>query len=82
MLIGSQSRRLPTARLTPPSGPLLPQSTLISFVFEASRLLSIVPAVLGVLYNLYFVLYPPTPSSSGVLPRLTRVDYAVSALWV
>ncbi|VDB98250.1 unnamed protein product [Peniophora sp. CBMAI 1063] len=75
------SRRLPTARLTPHSGPLVPPSTLITFVFEASRLLSIVPAVLGVLYNLYFALYLPTTSSTGNLPRLSRVDYAVSALW-
>ncbi|KZV60248.1 hypothetical protein PENSPDRAFT_659675 [Peniophora sp. CONT] len=75
------SRRLPTARLTPPSGPLVSSSTLITFAFEASRLLSIVPAVFGVLYNLYFALYLPPSSSNSGLPRLSRVDYAVSALW-
>ena len=45
-------------------------------LFQASRLLSIVPAVFGVLYNLYHAFYAP------INPKITPIDYAVSALWV
>ena len=45
-------------------------------LFEASRLLSIVPAVFGVLYNLYHAVYAP------INAKIAPIDYAVSALWV
>jgi hypothetical protein len=71
-------RHLPTARIVP-SGPLVPPNTyeqvITPVLFEASRLLSIVPAVFGVLYNLYHAIYAPTNA------KITPIDYAVSALW-
>ena len=45
-------------------------------LFEASRLLSVVPAVFGVLYNLYLAFHAP---QNG---KIAPIDYAVSALWV
>ena len=75
-----QPRHLPTARIVPVSGPLVPPNTLEQVItpvlFEASRLLSIVPAVFGVLYNLYHAIYAPANA------KITPIDYVVSALWV
>jgi hypothetical protein len=75
-----QPKHLPTARIVPVSGPLVPPNTLEQVItpllFEASRLLSIVPAVFGVLYNLFNAWYAPI--NGNVAP----IDYAVSALWV
>ncbi|KAG6810739.1 hypothetical protein H0H92_010543 [Tricholoma furcatifolium] len=73
-------RQLPTARIITSSEPIVPPSTLqqrlTPLLFEFSRLLSIVPAVFGTLYNLFHVYRPPTG------PRAPeRVDFAVSALW-
>ncbi|TFY74527.1 hypothetical protein EWM64_g9486 [Hericium alpestre] len=72
-------RHLPTARIVPSSGPIVPPHTLeqllTPLLFEASRLLSIVPAVFGTLYNVYYVWHPPLDGKN------TRVDYVVSALW-
>ncbi|KAH9164696.1 N-glycosylation protein-domain-containing protein [Lactarius sanguifluus] len=72
-------RHLPTARIVPVSGPLVPPNTLEQLItpvlFEASRMLSIVPAVFGVLYNLYQAFYAPMNA------KITPIDYAVSALW-
>ncbi|KAJ7086399.1 hypothetical protein B0H15DRAFT_986517 [Mycena belliarum] len=73
-------RHLPTSRIIPASGPLVPPSTLeqrlTPLLFEFSRLLAVVPAIFGTLYNLYFVSRPP----SG--PRAPqRIDFLVSALW-
>ncbi|KAG6839988.1 hypothetical protein C0991_009847 [Blastosporella zonata] len=78
--IDEPPRHLPTARIIPASDPLVPpspvQQQLTPFLFEFSRLLSIVPAVFGTLYNLYRIYRPPTS------PRAPeRVDFAVSALW-
>jgi hypothetical protein len=39
-------------------------------------MLSIVPAVFGVLYNLFNSLYAP------IYGKITPIDYVVSALWV
>ncbi|KAI0065145.1 hypothetical protein BV25DRAFT_1799394, partial [Artomyces pyxidatus] len=44
-------------------------------LFEASRLLSVVPAVFGFLYNIYHVWHPPLEG------KITRFDYFVSAIW-
>ncbi|KAH8105232.1 N-glycosylation protein-domain-containing protein [Cristinia sonorae] len=52
-----------------------PLKPFIPLLWELSRLLSIVPAVIGTLYNLYHVLYPPTDSF------WLRLDYFISALW-
>ncbi|KAG6906748.1 hypothetical protein DXG01_012278 [Tephrocybe rancida] len=78
--IDEPPRHLPTARIIPASDPLVPpnnlQQQLTPFLFEFSRLLSIVPAVFGTLYHFYHVYRPPTS------PRAPeRVDFAVSALW-
>ena len=83
----SQPRRLPTARIIPASPPLVPPNTLqqrlTPLLFESSRLLSIVPAVLGILYNLYQAYNPstvPLPPDSRRPPE--RIDRLVAALWV
>ncbi|KAJ6524433.1 N-glycosylation protein-domain-containing protein [Mycena vulgaris] len=73
-------RHLPTSRIIPASAPLVPPSTLeqrlTPLLFEFSRLLAVVPAIFGTLYNLYLVYNPP----SG--PRAPeRIDFFVSALW-
>ncbi|KAJ7280182.1 N-glycosylation protein-domain-containing protein [Mycena rebaudengoi] len=73
-------RHLPTSRIISPSGPLVPPSTLqqrfTPLLFEFSRLLSIVPAIFGTLYNIYFILNPPDGRRA---PQ--RIDFFVSALW-
>jgi len=72
-------KHLPTARIVPVSGPLVPPNSLEQVItpllFEASRLLSIVPAVFGVLYNLLNAWYAPI--NGNIVP----IDYVVSALW-
>jgi len=74
-----QPKHLPTSRKRPTSKPLIPPNTLQQFItpllFEFSRLLSIVPAIFGTLYNLYHV-YQPYDNGPE------RVDFAISALWV
>jgi hypothetical protein len=64
----------------PVSGPLVPPNSLEQVItpllFEASRLLSIVPAVFGVLYNLFNAWYAP------INGKVVPIDYVVSALWV
>jgi len=63
----------------PVSGPLVPPNNLEQLItpllFEASRLLSIVPAVFGVLYNLFNACYAPINGKNA------PIDYVVSALW-
>ncbi|KAL4263344.1 hypothetical protein AB1N83_007005 [Pleurotus pulmonarius] len=75
-------KRLPTARIIPSHEPLIPpnslQERLTPLLFEFSRLLSVVPAIIGTLYNLYFVFYGAGEYARG---RPERVDYAVAALW-
>jgi len=48
---------------------------LVPYLFEATRWLSVVPAVFGTLYNMHNILHPP-PSV-----HVTSIDYAISALW-
>ena len=64
----------------PASGPLVPPNTLEQVItpllFEASRLLSIVPAIFGVLYNLFNAWY------MSINGQIAPIDYVVSALWV
>ncbi|CAL1702624.1 unnamed protein product [Somion occarium] len=52
-----------------------PPRSLIPILFELSRLLSIVPAVFGTLYNIYHIVRPPDRGN------WTRAEYFVSALW-
>ncbi|KAH9847112.1 N-glycosylation protein-domain-containing protein [Lenzites betulinus] len=73
-------RNLPTARIRPSSLSrhlTLPSSTawLVQLLFQLFRLLSIVPAVFGTLWNIYRVCIPPDGNDAW------RVDYLVSALW-
>ena len=49
---------------------------LVPILFQLFRLLAIVPAVFGTLWNLYHVFRPPDGLNEW------RVDYSVSVLWV
>ncbi|KAF8804173.1 hypothetical protein BYT27DRAFT_7214247 [Phlegmacium glaucopus] len=79
------SRHLPTSRIIRASGPLVPpnplQQQLTPLLFEFSRLLSVVPAIFGTIYNLYHVYRPPTYNTNNNRPPPERVDYFISALW-
>jgi len=84
------SRHLPTARFISPSDSSpLPQHKLIPLLFEFSRLLSIVPAFFGTIWNLYWLIWLPTAidtvsDSGGWGGRKTppeRADFFVAALW-
>ncbi|KAI0631508.1 N-glycosylation protein-domain-containing protein [Trametes polyzona] len=73
-------RNLPTARIRPSSLSrqlTLPASTawLVQVLFQLFRLLSIVPAVFGTLWNIYHIYMPPDGDPSW------RVEYFVSVLW-
>ena len=78
-IIWSQLRQLPTARIIPSSGPLVPPSTLqqrlTPLLFSFSRWLSIVPAFFGTLYNTFRAVSSPRPAGH-------RIDFIVSILWV
>ena len=75
-----QPARLPTSRKIPNSEPLivLPINVIINYLFQACRLLSIVPAVFGTLYNILHAVYRPEPHHM----QNTSIDYVVCALWV
>ncbi|KAI0755691.1 N-glycosylation protein-domain-containing protein [Fomes fomentarius] len=73
-------RNLPTARITRSSlstqTPLPPSTAwIVPLLFQLFRLLAIVPAVFGTLWNLYRVFRPPDERAEW------RVDYSVSVLW-
>lgn len=74
-----QLRQLPTARIIPSSGPLIPPTTLqqrlTPLLFSFSRWLSIVPASLGTLYNVFCATSSPQPAGH-------RIEFIVSILWV
>ncbi|KAG1787366.1 uncharacterized protein HD556DRAFT_1409769 [Suillus plorans] len=61
-------RHLPTTRILPASNPLVPPSTLTTLLFDASRLLSVVPALLGALINAWCVWKPPGLYSGQFAP--------------
>ncbi|KAF9039328.1 hypothetical protein BJ165DRAFT_1416599 [Panaeolus papilionaceus] len=82
------SRHLPTARKIPSSAPLVPPNTLqqrfTPLLFEFSRLLSIVPALIGTIYYLYFLYHPPEKGinwDDPIRPPPERIDYFVTVLW-
>jgi len=71
-------RQLPTVRIVPSSGPLIPPTALqrlTPLLFSFSRWLSIVPASLGTLYNTFCTVFPPQQ------PAGHRIDFIVSVLW-
>lgn len=89
-------KHLPTTRIRPASEPLMPPSTFITLLFEASRLLSVVPALVGTFVNVGCLLSPPghTPAvydkyrnmalCTEVRGRRTlpdRGDYFIAVLW-
>jgi len=92
-----QPKHLPTTRIRPASEPLMPPSTLITLLFEASRLLSVVPALVGALVNAWCLWSPPGHTSAvhdkyrnmalcteawGRRTLPDRGDYSIAVLWV
>lgn len=78
-------RHLPTSRNVPFSGPLIPpnilQQRLTPLLFEFSRLASVIPALIGFIYNIHKVLHPPSVDQNADRHPPERIDYLVSALW-
>jgi len=78
-IIRPQLRQLPTARIIPSSGPLIPPTTmqqrLTPLLFSFSRWLSIVPAFFGTLYNIFCAVSSPQQAGH-------KIDFIVSILWV
>ncbi|KIJ59486.1 hypothetical protein HYDPIDRAFT_100597 [Hydnomerulius pinastri MD-312] len=72
-------RHLPTTRIRPASEPLVPPNTLTTILFEASRLLSVVPALLGASINAWCLWSPPGYTTTA-LPD--RGDYFLAVLWL
>ncbi|KAI0773191.1 N-glycosylation protein-domain-containing protein [Trametes elegans] len=73
-------RNLPTTRIRPSSLSrqlMLPSSSawFVQFLFQLFRLLAIVPAVFGTLWNVYHIYRPPDGDDAW------RVEYFVSSLW-
>ncbi|EJD00286.1 uncharacterized protein FOMMEDRAFT_158955 [Fomitiporia mediterranea MF3/22] len=82
-VIRVQPQRLPTSRNVT-SRPVVPLliDFLVPFLFQVTRFLSVIPATFGTLYNLYHVVYPPSPpSSGGVAVGLSGIDFVICALW-
>ncbi|PFH44917.1 hypothetical protein AMATHDRAFT_72117 [Amanita thiersii Skay4041] len=77
-------RHLPTSRIIPSSDPVIPPDSLqrlTPFLFEFSRLLAIVPALIGTLYNIYKFYRPPMDEVVPGRKPPERIDFFVSALW-
>ncbi|KAF9219261.1 hypothetical protein BS17DRAFT_741094 [Gyrodon lividus] len=90
-------RHLPTTRIFPASEPLVSPSVLTTFLFESSRLLSVVPASLGALINVWCLWSPPGypttytshdqqddvehPGGWGRRCLPDRGDYLIAVLW-
>ncbi|KAG6332595.1 hypothetical protein ID866_6494 [Astraeus odoratus] len=90
-------KHLPTTRILPASEPLIPPNTLGTFLFEASRLSSVVPALIGASVNAWCFWNPP---GHGSIPHGSphnvmqcteawgrrilpdRGDYFLAVLWV
>ncbi|KIJ17921.1 hypothetical protein PAXINDRAFT_167845 [Paxillus involutus ATCC 200175] len=90
-------RHLPTTRIFPASEPLVSPNVLTMFLFESSRLLSVVPASLGALINAWCLWNPPGypttytphnwhdsvkhPGGWGRRCLPDRGDYLIAVLW-
>ncbi|KAI5116908.1 hypothetical protein M0805_000803 [Coniferiporia weirii] len=72
--------RLPTSRIVKRSPPLIPLAIdfLVPCSFEFSRLLSIVPSLFGIVYNIHHAFYPHS-LPSGV--QLSSIDFIICAFW-
>ncbi|TFK59621.1 hypothetical protein BDN72DRAFT_944165, partial [Pluteus cervinus] len=53
---------------------------LLPLLFEFSRWLSIIPAVIGTIYNIFQFCYPPVPLPNERKPP-ERIDFFISSLW-
>ncbi|KAH7915774.1 hypothetical protein BJ138DRAFT_1235649 [Hygrophoropsis aurantiaca] len=78
------------SRSNSPPRAVIPASMLNAVLFETSRLLSVVPAVIGASINAWCVYHPPhilTPTPPSPKPAFgrcalpTRADYAMAVLW-
>ena len=70
--------RLPTSRRVETQPVIiLPIDFFVSLLFQAFRLLAVIPAMVGTIYNVYNVVHPPQN-----MPSLIVIDYIMCALWV
>ncbi|KZT35900.1 hypothetical protein SISSUDRAFT_1050694 [Sistotremastrum suecicum HHB10207 ss-3] len=69
------SRPLPTARIVPPSL-IAPPNRLQPLLFQAFRLLSIVPAVVGTLVHIWHIFHPPAVTHGN-----GPIDFGVAVCW-
>ncbi|KAF9267137.1 hypothetical protein L218DRAFT_856276 [Marasmius fiardii PR-910] len=80
-------RHLPTARQVTSGEPIIPQNILqrrlTPLLFGFSRLLSVVPACIGIIWCTWCIADQEDEVSSGTKPRgrPDRLDYLVSILW-
>lgn len=86
-------KHLPTSRILPRSEPLIPPSTMTTLLFEISRLLSVVPALMGASVNAWCLWSPPgyPHTLDGGCSRNTEIwgrqtlpdrgDYFLAVLW-
>ncbi|KAG7085593.1 hypothetical protein E1B28_003144 [Marasmius oreades] len=80
-------KHLPTARLVASGEPLIPQhmlqARLTPLLFEFSRLLSIVPACIGIIWCTWCIVHHEgeVALSTKTQDRPDRLDYIVSILW-
>ncbi|KIK64174.1 hypothetical protein GYMLUDRAFT_40460 [Collybiopsis luxurians FD-317 M1] len=83
--IDEPPRHLPTSRNTSTRLPLVPpnvlQQRLTPLLFEFSRLLSIVPALVNLCFHIYHIYHPPHPDPTSTRCPPERIDYIVAALW-
>ncbi|KAL0066990.1 hypothetical protein AAF712_005979 [Marasmius tenuissimus] len=79
------SRHLPTARLAAPKAPLIPphilEQRITPLLFQCSRLLSVVPSFIGMLWCILCIIHYE-PEEVTTRRRPDKVDYLVSLLWV
>ncbi|KAK1226944.1 hypothetical protein PQX77_010077, partial [Marasmius sp. AFHP31] len=77
-------RHLPTARLAAPKAPLIPphilEKRITPLLFQFSRLLSVVPSFIGMLWCILCIVHYESEEVT-TRRRPERVDYLVSLLW-
>ncbi|THH02997.1 hypothetical protein EW145_g6616 [Phellinidium pouzarii] len=71
--------RLPTSRIRKKSPPLIPLAIeiIVPCLFEISRLLSIVPSLFGIVYNIHHAFRPPLMADI----QFSSIDFIICALW-